>query len=70
MALRRAWPFAVPFLILFLGVYVIPIIYSVYQSLFVVGRSGLGLTQAEPQFAWFANYARAFGDPAFMGSLG
>jgi multiple sugar transport system permease protein len=69
-AIRRAWPFALPFLALFLAVYIIPICYSVYQSLFTVSRSGLGLTAAEPKFAWFANYARAFEDPAFMGSLG
>jgi multiple sugar transport system permease protein len=68
-AVRRALPFATPFLILFLAIYVIPICYSVYQSLFTVNRSGLGLTASEPKFTGLTNYARALNDPAFLGSL-
>jgi multiple sugar transport system permease protein len=66
---RRALPFILPFGLLFIGVYLIPIGYSLYQSMFTMNRSGLGLGDPEPKFSWFANYARAFGDPAFMGSL-
>jgi multiple sugar transport system permease protein len=69
-ALRRAIPFTIPFAVLFLGVYVIPLGYSLYQSLFTMGRSGLGLTGAHPKFSGLANYGRALVDPAFMGSIG
>jgi multiple sugar transport system permease protein len=69
-ALRRAIPFALPFTLLFCGVYLAPLGYSLYQSLFTMGRSGLGLGGAAPSFSGLANYGRALSDPAFMGSLG
>jgi multiple sugar transport system permease protein len=69
-ALRRALGFMAPFAVLFLAVYLVPLGYSLYQSLFTMGRSGLGLGGASPTFSGLANYGRAFTDPAFMGSLG
>jgi multiple sugar transport system permease protein len=60
----------VPFAVLFLAVYLVPLGYSVVQSLFTMGRSGLGLGGAHLTFAGAANYVRAFTDPAFLGSLG
>ncbi|WP_344613077.1 sugar ABC transporter permease [Dactylosporangium salmoneum] len=68
--LRRAAPFVLPFLVLFVVVYLIPAGYSIAQSFFAVKRSGLGLGGAETVFAGLDNYARVFGDGEFLGSLG
>ncbi|MEV1175494.1 sugar ABC transporter permease [Nonomuraea sp. NPDC049784] len=68
--LRRAAPFVLPFLVLFVVVYLIPAGYSVVQSFFAVKRSGLGLGGAETVFAGFDTYLRVFQDAAFIGSLG
>ncbi|GAA4254541.1 sugar ABC transporter permease [Dactylosporangium darangshiense] len=68
--LRRAAPFVLPFLVLFVVVYLIPAGYSVVQSFFAVKRSGLGLGGAETVFAGLDNYTRVFHDGEFLGSLG
>lgn len=66
---RTAALFLAPFALLFLGVYVAPILYTAEQSLFQVHHSGLGLTAPAKVFAGLANYAAAFRDAAFRGSL-
>ncbi len=68
--LRRAAPFVLPFLVLFVIVYLIPTVYSVVQSFFAVQRSGLGLGGGETVFAGFDNYLRVFQDGDFLASLG
>ncbi|MFF2850903.1 carbohydrate ABC transporter permease [Streptomyces sp. NPDC058001] len=68
--LRRAAPFVLPFLLLFVVVYLVPTAYSVGQSLFTVKRSGLGLGGSETVFAGFDNYVRVFQDGDFIASLG
>ncbi len=68
--LRRAAPFVLPFLLLFVIVYLVPTGYSVGQSFFAVQRSGLGLGGAETAFAGFDNYVRVFQDGDFLASLG
>ncbi|MFE4537523.1 carbohydrate ABC transporter permease [Streptomyces scopuliridis] len=68
--LRRAAPFVLPFLLLFVIVYLVPTGYSVGQSFFAVRRSGLGLGGAETAFAGFDNYVRVFQDGDFLASLG
>ncbi|MFJ8791751.1 carbohydrate ABC transporter permease [Streptomyces sp. NPDC102462] len=67
---RRAAPFVLPFLLLFVIVYLVPTLYSVEQSFFTVQRSGLGLGGADTVFAGFDNYVRAFHDGDFLSSLG
>ncbi|MFB7501308.1 carbohydrate ABC transporter permease [Streptomyces sp. NPDC056161] len=67
---RRAAPFVVPFLLLFVVVYLVPTVYSVEQSFFTVHRSGLGLGGADTVFAGFDNYVRAVQDQDFIASLG
>jgi len=58
------WQFVAPFMILFLGAIVAPVIYAVYLSLFrdqlVGGNAFVGL----------ANYATLLGDEKFWSSLG
>ncbi|MFE3880615.1 carbohydrate ABC transporter permease [Kitasatospora sp. NPDC059146] len=61
--------FLAPFLLLFTALYLAPIGYTLYQSLFRMHRSGLGLSAPTQVFAGFGNYATALGDPAFRGSL-
>ncbi|MFJ6569718.1 carbohydrate ABC transporter permease [Streptomyces sp. NPDC091292] len=68
--LRRAAPFVLPFLLLFVVVYLVPTVYSVGQSFFAVKRSGLGLGGSETVFAGFDNYVRVFQDGDFLASLG
>ncbi|WP_250573965.1 carbohydrate ABC transporter permease [Nonomuraea sediminis] len=58
-----------PFVVLFGAVFVLPVGYAVYQSLFRVQRSGLGLGPAETVFAGLSNYARVFADSAFVGGV-
>jgi multiple sugar transport system permease protein len=58
---RTAAAFIAPFAVLFSGMYLAPIGYTVYQSLFRVHHSGLGLSAPTTVFA--------LGDPAFRGSL-
>lgn len=68
--LRRAAPFVLPFLLLFVVIYLIPTAYSLEQSFFAVKRSGLGLGGAKTVFAGFDNYIQVFHDGDFLASLG
>ncbi|MDH6139887.1 MULTISPECIES: carbohydrate ABC transporter permease [Kitasatospora] len=61
--------FLTPFLVLFAAMYLAPIGYTVYQSLYRMHRSGLGLSAPTQSFAGLANYATALGDKDFRGSL-
>lgn len=66
---RTAAAFIAPFAVLFAGMYLAPIGYTVYQSLFRVHHSGLGLSAPTTAFSGLANYVTALSDPAFRGSL-
>ncbi|MGF1424900.1 carbohydrate ABC transporter permease [Kitasatospora sp. LaBMicrA B282] len=66
---RTAALFLAPFLLLFTALYLVPIGYTLDQSLYRMHRSGLGLTAPTQVFAGFANYATALGDREFRGSL-
>lgn len=69
---RRRTPllFWCPFAVLFAAMYLAPIVYAAVSSLFVVHRSGLGLTAPTKVFDPIGNYAHAFGDDSFTSSLG
>lgn len=67
---RYALWFVGPFFLLFLGMYVAPIGFAVYQSLFRVERDALGLGGTQMIFDPLANYLYAFGDPEFLQSIG
>ena len=71
-ALRWRTPmlFLAPFLLLFLGMYVLPIVFAIGQSLFTLKRDGLGLSAPTLSFDPLANYARVFADAEFTASLG
>ncbi|MFE2559942.1 carbohydrate ABC transporter permease [Streptomyces sp. NPDC059352] len=62
--------FGGPFVLLFLAMYVAPIVYATVSSLFVVRRSGLGLTPPTREFAPLHNFAVAFTDQDFLAGLG
>lgn len=58
------WKFIGPFMVVFALVFIAPVIYSIYLSLFkdqLVGGNS---------FVGFENYAQALGDPKFWDSLG
>ena len=61
--------FLTPFAVLFAAMYLAPIGYTLYQSLFRMHHSGLGLSAPTRAFVGLSNYASALGDPAFRTSL-
>ncbi|MFF2273745.1 carbohydrate ABC transporter permease [Agromyces sp. NPDC058136] len=62
--------FLAPFGVLFVAMYLVPIVYAFVQSLFTLQRSGLGLEAPTLEFTPLANYARLLGDTEFIASLG
>jgi len=68
---RAAWILLAPFLVLFLGTFVAPIGYAIYQSFIRVERAGLfGEEGTTSSFAGLRNYAEAFANNEFVGSIG
>jgi len=68
---RAAWGFLLPFVALFLFVFVIPLGYAVYESLLKPIRSGpLGLGPASIGFAGLDNYTLALQQSDFLESFG
>ncbi|MEU5597737.1 sugar ABC transporter permease [Streptomyces sp. NPDC020298] len=61
--------FTVPFQLGFVFLYLIPIGYAVYQSLFREQQSGLGLGGATQKFSGLANYRQGLTDSAFLDSV-
>jgi multiple sugar transport system permease protein len=62
--------FTAPFQLGFLFLYLLPIGYAVYQSLFRTRSSGLGLGGSTEKFSGLANYRQGLTDHAFLGSVG
>ncbi|MFJ4166921.1 carbohydrate ABC transporter permease [Microbacterium sp. NPDC089698] len=54
----------IPFLVVFLAMFVVPLVYSAYLSMFTSQLVGGTV------FSGFANYARALQDPSFWSGLG
>ncbi|WP_455362128.1 carbohydrate ABC transporter permease [Streptomyces sp. SYSU K21746] len=61
--------FGGPFVLLFVAMYIAPIVYATVSSLYVVKRSGLGLTAPTREFDPLHNFAQAFGDHDFLAAL-
>ncbi|GAB2716653.1 carbohydrate ABC transporter permease [Streptomyces bullii] len=61
--------FTVPFQLGFLFLYLLPIGYAVYQSLFLQKQSGLGLGGATTEFVGLRNYEHGLTDSAFLTSI-
>lgn len=61
--------FTVPFQLGFAFLYLLPIGYAVYQSLFLQQQSGLGLGGATTEFVGLENYRNGLTDSAFMTSI-
>jgi len=62
--------FILPFGILFILFFIVPILYAIYQSLFRSQRSGLGLGAATVSFNGLGNYVDVAHDPNFYSGLG
>lgn len=60
---RAAWMLVLPFLIVFLAMFVVPLAYSAYLSMFTSQLVGGTV------FSGFDNYARALQDPAFWNGM-
>lgn len=61
--------FTVPFQLGFVFLYLLPIGYAVYQSLFLQKQSGLGLGGSTTVFVGLENYQQGLTDSAFMTSI-
>ncbi|MCI3271537.1 carbohydrate ABC transporter permease [Streptomyces cylindrosporus] len=61
--------FTVPFQLGFVFLYLLPIGYAVYQSLYREQQSGLGLGGSTERFSGLENYQQGLTDSAFMGSV-
>ena len=61
--------FLAPFGLMFAAMMLAPIAYALYQSLFKVQRSGLGLGEPNKFFAGLDNYVTALKDDAFVRSF-
>jgi multiple sugar transport system permease protein len=62
--------FILPFGVLFILFFILPIFYAIYQSLYRSERSGLGLGAAATSFNGLGNYLDVVRDPNFFSSLG
>ncbi len=62
--------FLLPFGVMFLLFFVLPVIYSIYESVFRTQRSGLGLTPPTTVFNGLANYLQVIHDPQFWSGVG
>src|SRR5438045_4015459 len=62
--------FILPFGVLFLLFFIVPIIYALYRSLYRSERSGLGLGASTVSFNGLGNYLDVLHDPNFYSSVG
>lgn len=62
--------FILPFALLFLLCFLVPIAYGIYESLFRRARSGLLGGETVKVFVGLENYVRALGDADYMTSIG
>ncbi|MEV0375966.1 sugar ABC transporter permease [Streptomyces sp. NPDC050636] len=66
---RVAYLFLAPFLALFIVFTILPIALAAYDSLFTVGRSGLGLGGGTLRFIGLENYATALASPELFSGV-
>jgi multiple sugar transport system permease protein len=62
--------FLAPFLVLFAAFYIAPILYAIWQSLFSIERSALGLGGSKQVFTGLKNFVAVFQDQVLMQSFG
>lgn len=67
---RWAYILLAPFFLFFVVFLVVPIGFSLLESMFTDKRSGLGLGPTEHVFVGLANYARALADPSLGSGVG
>ncbi|GCE28324.1 sugar ABC transporter permease [Dictyobacter alpinus] len=69
---RRLTPylFILPFGLLFILFFIVPILYAIVQSTFHFQRTGLGLSGASVGFSGLSNYGAVLSDTKFYSSLG
>lgn len=64
------WVLLSPFLVLFIATYLVPVGYSIAQSLYRTESSGLGFGPTRNVFVGLGNYQHSLTEPAFQSSLG
>ena len=65
----KGWAFNLPYILGFLGVYVAPVGYAIWQSTQKQMRSGLGFGAPKTVFAGFGNFTTVFKDSDFWTSI-
>jgi len=65
----KGWAFNLPYILGFLGVYVAPVGYALWQSTQKQMRSGLGFGAPKTVFAGFGNFTTVFEDGDFWASI-
>jgi len=60
----------VPFMVMFAGFFVAPIIYALIDSVFATRSTGLGLTPPTREFVGIENYVAALSNDSFVAGLG
>jgi multiple sugar transport system permease protein len=65
----KGWLFNLPYILGFLGVYVAPVVYALWQSTEKQMRSGLGFGTPRTVFAGFGNFSTVLGDSGFWSSI-
>ena len=65
----KGWLFNLPYILGFLGVYVAPVVYAVWQSTQKQMRSGLGFGTPRTVFAGFGNFSTVLSDSGFWSSV-
>jgi multiple sugar transport system permease protein len=66
---RKGALFTLPFFVGFAGVFAVPLVWAVVQSLFASTKSGLGLGAAVVRFVGLQNYVEGFTDAAFWSGI-
>ena len=68
----RPYAFLAPFMVLFIGLYLVPIAYAIYQALYTTKSSGLGLGAASTstKFAGLGNFITVFTGGTFWTGIG
>jgi len=64
------WVLLVPFLVMFAGFFIAPIVFAIVDSLFTQRSSGLGLGAPTREFVGLDNYVGALTSASFVASLG
>lgn len=65
----QPYVFVAPFMVLFAGLYIVPICYAVFQALYANRANGLGLGVSKTTFAGISNFTSVFTSSTFWSGI-